>query len=627
MPQPRTVVIPFGVPVEGKGLGIGLAALVHAFANVDGEGVAIAQLHARKKDEPPEAKPSPVEAFVPPAAWNDLAKRGDAPSLVHVVLTGAIDPPALGSGTLQLLAFDPRDGKTRAHVEVTLDAARAGASLVGALEQLWSKLDGAIGGLAGLGDLEWESLESVLRAERCALHDPLQGGPHDRLAAMLHLGRAIGDAPEARYPVERLAALGLEAASGPALDPKLAAAAARALERATDDAPGHVELVEALSALLLRLGRARDAERQLNAAVATSPRRTRLYVLLAQSLRVQGQHDAALAALHAGQAEVGPDVGLCTERGAVLASRGDLDGARAAWREALARDPVHPAPFTSLGALALRSKDSETAQLLVDAALSSPVTSAEVLRRSIHLALATEGEGIARASRVARLCLRVLDLAPGDPWASLALARSQMVLGDLPQARERLLSIERSAPGSSAAAEAQAARALMEDPQLEAQLHHVMRAAQQGPQTSLAEVAARARRLATLHALWPAWLAAARASLEAALDVAPGAAAAHADLAEVLIELGQPDAALQHAKRATELEGETPRTAQLVARAHEAAGRSAQAQQAASRAAALDPSDSGSRALVERLRRPSQPPGLVDRVGAAWRAWTRKEKR
>ncbi len=420
MPQPRTVVIPFGVPVEGKGLGIGLAALVHAFANVDGEGVAIAQLHARKKDEPPETKPSPVEAFVPPAAWNDLAKRGDAPALVHVVLTGAIDPPALGSGTLQLLAFDPRDGKTRAHVEVTLDAARAGASLVGALEQLWSKLDGAIGGLAGLEDLEWESLESVLRAERCALHDPLQGGPHDRLAAMLHLGRAIGDAPEARYPVERLAALGLEAASGPTLDPKLAAAAARALERATDDAPGHVELVEALSALLLRLGRARDAERQLNAAVATSPRRTRLYVLLAQSLRVQGQHDAALAALHAGQAEVGADVGLSTERGAVLASRGDLDGARAAWREALARDPVHPAPFTSLGALALRSKDSETAQLLVDAALSSPITSAEVLRRSIHLALATEGEGIARASRVARLCLRVLRCRAGR---SLGLAR------------------------------------------------------------------------------------------------------------------------------------------------------------------------------------------------------------
>jgi len=616
MAPPRTVVIPFGVPAEARGLGIGLAALVHAFTNVDGEGVAIAQLHAKKKDEPPETTPSPVEAFVPPAAWNDLAKRGDAPPLVHVVLTGSIDPPALGSGTIQLLAFDPRDGKTRAQVEATLDAAHAGASLVGALELLWSKLDGAIGALGGLKELEWEPLESVLRAERCALHDPLRGGPHDRLAAMLHLGRAIGDAPDARYPVERLAALGLETASGPVVDPKLAAAAARALERATDDAPGHIELVEALSALLLRLGRARDAERQLNAAVASAPRRARLHVLLAQSLRAQGQLDAALATLASAQAEIGPDVGLSTERGAVLASRGDLDGARAAWREALARDPVHPAPFTSLGALALRSKDGETAQLLVDAALSSPVTSADVLRRSIHLALATEGEGIARASRVAKLCLRVLELAPGDPWASLALARSQMVLGDLMQARERLLSIERAAPGSSAAAEAQAVRVVMDDPQLEAQLQNVMKAAQTGPDAALADVAMRARRLATLHALWPAWMAAAtaerrrgqiaaaRAALEAALEVAPGAAAAHADLAEVLLELGQGEPARDHAKRAIELEGETPRMTQVLARTQELSGRSGSVPPAATR--------------------PSEPPGWGERLGAAWRALKRK---
>jgi predicted Zn-dependent protease len=89
----------------------------------------------------------------------------------------------------------------------------------------------------------------------------------------------------------------------------------------------------------------------------------------------------------------------------------------------------------------------------------------------------------------------------------------------------------------------------------------------------------------------------ARASLEAALEVAPGAAAAHADLAEVLLEQGQGEAAHEHAKRAIELEGETPRTAQLLARAHEAAGRTAQAQ---------------------------EPPGWSERLGAAWRAWRRK---
>ncbi|HZU84096.1 MAG TPA: hypothetical protein VE987_14305, partial [Polyangiaceae bacterium] len=57
-----TVVIPFGVPAEGRGLGLGLAALVHAFAHVDGGAVAIAQLHGRRNDEPVDTAPSLVEA-------------------------------------------------------------------------------------------------------------------------------------------------------------------------------------------------------------------------------------------------------------------------------------------------------------------------------------------------------------------------------------------------------------------------------------------------------------------------------------------------------------------------------------------------------------------------------------
>jgi tetratricopeptide (TPR) repeat protein len=649
MPQPHTVVIPFGVPSEGRGLGIGLAALVHAFAHVDGEGIAIAQLHARARARPSsddandageggDAKPAPVEAFVPPSAWNDLARRGDAPALVQVVLTGAIEPPIDGHGTIQLLAFDPRDGRTRAQVDAPLDGAHAGASLVGALEQLWSRLGGELGALGGLKDLEWEPLESVLRAERCALHDPLRGGPHDRLAAMLHLGRAIGDAPDARYPVERLAALALETASGLALDPKLAAAAVRALERAGEDSPGHVEIVEALSALLLRLGRPRDAERHLNAAVASAQGRgrARLYVLLAQSLRAQGHLDAALVAVQSGIAEAGVDPGLSTERGAVLAARGDLAGAKLAWREALARDPVHPAPFTSLGALALRQKDAETAQALADAALASPAATPEVLRRAIHLALATETEGIARASRVARLCQRVLERAPDDAWTSLALARSQMVLGEAAAARERLIGIERGAPRSSAAAEARAVRAVLEDPQLEAELQSVMRAAHAGPAAALGDVAARARRLAALQGAWPAWIAAAaaerrrgrlvaaRIALEAAIEAAPGAAVAHGDLAEVLLEQGESAQALEHAQRAAALEGDTPRTLALSARILEALGRPDEARRSADRARAMEPEDAELRVLADRLRRPSEPPGWADRVTTAWRAWTKR---
>src|SRR5262249_26496174 len=115
MVEPRVVIIPFGVPDEGRGLGLGLAALVHAFCQVDGGGLAIAQLHVRRVHEgdgsgvsptTDNRTPAPVEAFVPPAAWRDIAGRGEAPTGVRLVLTGAFEPPDDGSGALQLLAFD-----------------------------------------------------------------------------------------------------------------------------------------------------------------------------------------------------------------------------------------------------------------------------------------------------------------------------------------------------------------------------------------------------------------------------------------------------------------------------------------------------------------------------------------
>jgi tetratricopeptide (TPR) repeat protein len=578
MSTPRAVVIPFGVPTEGRGLGLGLAALLHTCVHLDGSGVAIAQLHGRRNDEPEGTAPSPVEAFVPPAAWKDIAGRGETPPGVAVVVTGAFEPPLDGHGTIQLLAFDARDGKERARIDAALDGAHAGASLVGAFEQLGARLGGELGALGAVRELEWDALESVLRAERCALHDPLRGGPHDRLAAMLHLGRAIGDAPLARYPAERLAALALETAMGATLDAKLAAAAVRALARAVEDAPGSVDLVEALAALEVRLGQARDAERRLNAALALAPERTRLYALLSQALRAQGNLDAALAAVESAPSQAGGDGLLTTERGVVLAARGDFAGAAAAWRAALAGDPVHPAAFTNLAALALRDADHATGQALLDAALASSRAHPDVLRRAIQLALATEAEGLARASRVAKLCGRLLEMIPDDPWASLALAKSQAVLGEVAAARVRLAGIEHSAPKSAPAAEAQTARLAIDDPAVHQEVQRVLKAAHSATPAELEGVAARARRVATLHASWPAWVAAAvaerrrgrwvaaRGALEVALEMAPGAAVAHVELAEVMLELDDAAGALKHAEQAAALEGESPRVTAFRAR-------------------------------------------------------------
>jgi tetratricopeptide (TPR) repeat protein len=633
MPGPRAVVIPFGVPAEGRGLGLGLAALVHVCVHVDGGGVAIAQLHARRKDEPPDAKPSPVEAFVAPAQWKDIADRGETPAEVGVVVTGAFEPPVDGHGTLQLLAFDARDGRTRARVDAQLDELHAGASLVAALEQLGAATSGPLGALEALRELDWEPLESVLRAERCALHDPLKGGPHDRLAAMQHLGRAIADAPAARYPIERLASLALETALGSAVDGKLAAAAARALQRAVGDAPGRVELVEALAALELRLGQAQDAERRLNAALSATPKRARLYVLLSQALRIQGRIDAALTVLQSGQHEVGADPLLASERGVVLAARGDLGGAALAWREALARDAVQPAAFGNLAALVLRTSDAATAEVLVDAALASPQAHPEVLRRAVQLALATEAEGIARHSRVARLSTRLLEMLPDEPWATLALAKAEASLGDRGSARARLQHVERIAPRTTAAAEAQAARLSIDDPAADAEVKSVLRAAQSATAGDLLDIAARARRLATAHASWPAWIASAlaqrrlerwtgaREALEAAIEIAPGATVAHVELAETLLALGQAPAAVERARHAVTLEGNTPRTLAVLARALAKAGHAAEARETARQVLALQPDHPQARAVLDGLPSGGEPGGWWSRVRAAWQGF------
>ena len=109
---PRAVIIPLGVPEDGRGLGLGLAALVHSFARLGGESVGLAQLHGKKKDAPDSAAPEPVEAFVPPQTWREMAGSGHAPPDVSVVVTGSFEPPSEGRGLIQLLA-PPFDRSTQ----------------------------------------------------------------------------------------------------------------------------------------------------------------------------------------------------------------------------------------------------------------------------------------------------------------------------------------------------------------------------------------------------------------------------------------------------------------------------------------------------------------------------------
>lgn len=638
--------IPFGVPDDGRGLGLGLAALVHSFAQIDGESVALAQLLARKQPPSPddsaemsasdddddassritastasgrEGEPSPVEAFVPPHAWRDLTGSSAAPPGVSFVVTGAFEPPTDGRGLIQLLVFDTKDGRTRAKVEALVDGECAGKTLIAAFDEIFTQLgDGELGNVRDIDDLPWEALESVLRAERCALHDPLRGGPHDRLAAMVHLGRAIGDAPEGRFPATRLAALALDVAVGGEADPKLAEAALRALVRATEDAPRNPDLIEALAALSLRLGNGDAAEAHARAALAIEPARPRIYALLSEARRSRGDLPGALQAIEDGLLHGADDPLLNTERGIVLAERGNLEQAEQAWRMVLELRPLYPPAFTNLASVVMDRKDATAAAQLVDDALRHGGTPSsahpDVLRRAIQLSLSTEPEGIARASRVATLARALVDRVPNDAWARLVLARALALTGERSEAVRRLTEVERLAEQTSFAAEAQRGRLALEDPQVSLEIDSVLRAAYQAAAEDLETIAARARSLATAQQAWHAWFAlgiaerrrerwrAARDAFSTAISVAPGCTAAHMEIVAAHVALGDPEPALHHAKKACELEGESARTLAVLATALLAAGKREEATTAIDRALELDATDEANRALAERIR-------------------------
>lgn len=319
------------------------------------------------------------------------------------------------------------------------------------------------------------------------------------------------------------------------------------------------------------MGRPREAELQLQAALAVAPGRPTLYLLLAQALRAQRDLRGALAAVDTGLGLDGDLAMLRAERGELLAEGGDTVGAAQAWREVLARDPVQPTAFAGLARLSLRTGDTSSAQALVDSALDLRRASPDVLRRASELAIATEPEGLARAARVARLCRRLLDHRSSDGWASLVLAHATRTLGDAAATRACVTELEHSAPRSAFSAEAVLIRVWLEDPTLEQEVVSVMRAVHTVSSADLDALAGRARQFAVLHGLWVGALAEAvaarrlgrwqkaRDALRHALAMAPGAAAAHAETSISLRALRDDRSADEHLRAARDLEARIPR--------------------------------------------------------------------
>ncbi len=619
-PDARAVVIPFGVPDSGRGLGVGLAALVHTFARIGEGGVALAQLFARPQDDRGTA--TAVEAFVPPHAWKELPGAAETPSGVTLVLTGAFEPPTEGRGMLELVAFDPHDGSARSKSEALLDGPMAGRSLVAALDRVCHDVGGDLGALRQIEELGWDALESVLQAERCIARGSHRASHQDCLSALLHLGRAVGDAPEASFPAVRLAAVAMELASAPTPHDGIAEAARRALARACDDAPGRVELLEATAALALRADDAPVAEGWASRAIELAPARGRPYALLSEARRLQQDLDGALDACACGiDRQTEPDAMLLNEHGIVLATRGDRLSARDQWERVLAIVPAHSAAFANLATVAMDHEDVAAAQVLVDHALALTPAPPETLRRAIELALSVEPPGIARASRVVALCRTILERVPEDAVAALTCARALAELGETAAAEDRLRQVELSMSHTPAAAEAQRMRLTIRDPAAALAVQTALRAAREAPvaAAALEAIEARARRLAEEHGSWPAWLAAgvaaaraeqperAREHLERATRLAPGAGSAHLELCAVLSTIGEHDAAVVHGRRARALEGDTPRALGRLAGALFRGGEQGEAERLLERALAAAPDDAENVALRERMRRPDPP--------------------
>jgi tetratricopeptide (TPR) repeat protein len=604
---------------------------MHSFARIRGGNIALAQLFSKESEGQAPGSGRPLEAFVPPQAWKQLT-REDQEGEVTIVLTGSFEPPCEGAGgTLQLLAFDGQSGEPKAIVEAAVDSEAAGKGVLEAFEALCAQVDGDVGHVEDIRDLGWDALESVLYAERCALHDPHRGGPHDRLAALTHLGRAVEDAPASRFPAGRLAALALDTALGSEERP-LGEAALRATARAIADAPTQDELLEAAAALELRLGRPHDAEARLRARQSTlSPRGASL---LSEALRARSAFEDAKVMLEDALARFPNDPLMETELGLVEEAMGNERASLDRWRGILDRVGPFPPAFACLAGRAQRTRDAALASSLVDLALSHPGVAPTTLRHALGLGNALEPEGIHRATRLARLGRLLTERVPEDVVAHLMTARELSQTGDNEGALFHLDRIEELAPASALSADAQRRRFAIEMPEVAAEIDALLRAAHEASSADVATIALRAHKFCMLHEnLWTPHFAmgvaemrgkrlrSAVRALKTAVRIAPGALPAWMHLSRAYTELQEHAAAVDAAERGVALGVDITLAQARLAEALLAAGDRDGAQTWVARALELEPQNESLKALAERVR--EEPRGGP----RAWAAWLRARLR
>ena len=461
---------------------------MHAFVHVEGGGVALAQLQcaqattSRTAGGPRRAPRRGVRAARGVARHRGARRAAGGRRRRPHGLVRAADRRRTGRSSL--LAFDSRDGRTRARVDAPLDDDHAGASLVGALEQLWSRSRRRDRRAA-----RTSRARSGSRSRACCA--PSAARCTIRCAGALTTGSrrccTSGAPSRTRPPRATRSSASRRSRSRPRRARrsirKLAAAAVRALERAVDDAPAHVELGRGARGAAAphrpaARGRAPNERRGLDRAEARRP-----YALLSQALRAQGKLDGALAVVDAGLAECGND-GRPSHRARRHPRRTRRLRRRARRRgERRSRGtPVHPPRSGSWRRSRCASTTRARRRRSSTPRSRRPRAHVDVLRRAVQLALVDRGRG-ARPRSAGRAALRAPPRAGRRTTRrrSLGAGPGAGRAGRPPRARAPAWrQVDRVAPESASGAEAQITRLALDDPGAERELQSVLRAAHDG---------------------------------------------------------------------------------------------------------------------------------------------------
>jgi tetratricopeptide (TPR) repeat protein len=662
----HAVVVPLGVPEDARGLGLGVAAMIHGLVRLGGENIALAQLFAKPDDS--GNAPRSIETYLPSENWQSLDLARQEPP-VELVLTGTFEPPTEGRGTFQLVAYDPHHASASSRVEHFIDDDDdAGSAFVLAITELMAGLPPSglaaiapeLTALADIKGMSWSVLESVIHAERCLLADPARHGmPNNLPAAFSFLGRAVSELPSNNYLLGRLASAAIDVATHPATPDNLLDTALRAVTDALDDAPDALGLQEAQAVLYQRkqmTDKAIEVLARMAKQTLPADQGARLTGFHCGLLRQAGRTAQAEDTLRAAKALYPEASVLHLEEGRSLLDAGNVEGAKAAWERVLARDEGHAfAAAMMLAELATKTKDASLAASVTDRLLAIAAQGQEVpvpiLRTALRIVQEFEPSGLSKSARIAKLCEHLVTANPLDVGAMLIAAKASadpksQTADGIAEALRLLHQISTIAPESVFAAEAARGKLHLTEPEALEAIEQAVKDAQEEMLSELPAIRERLRSLRTAHPLWLVEFGlgicekrmqdtvAALASFERARKLAPGAVAVLIELTDLLLTqaakrpAAAPDAsaentspaeeALQHIEKACSEEPDTVECHAWRGKTLHALGRTADAVEALELGLRLAPDSQALHALLNEVKAPPPKPkvGLADSIRA-----------